>query len=64
MGTKPFPASFGSNQVHSDPFVAANIVDLWRRFAQTGDPNGIMKGPGLNIPGMKTNIQVLTINRP
>jgi len=27
-----------------DPAVAANIVDLWTRFARTGDPNG-----GMNV---------------
>ncbi|PWR70246.1 carboxylesterase/lipase family protein [Methanospirillum lacunae] len=30
--------------VQSDPAVAANVVDLWTRFAKTGDPNG-----GMNI---------------
>ena len=30
--------------VHADPAVAANVVDLWTRFAKTGNPNG-----GMNV---------------
>ncbi len=30
--------------VKADPVVAGNIVDLWTRFAKTGDPNG-----GMNV---------------
>jgi para-nitrobenzyl esterase len=30
--------------VNADPAVAANIVDLWTSFANTGDPNG-----GINV---------------
>ncbi len=33
-----------TNEVKADPVVAANIVDLWTRFAKTGDPNG-----GMNV---------------
>jgi len=35
---------FGVPGVKSDPAVAANVVDLWTRFAKTGNPNG-----GMNI---------------
>jgi len=35
---------FGVRGVPSDPAVAGNVVDLWTRFAKTGDPNG-----GMNI---------------
>jgi len=28
--------------VPADPAVASNVVDLWTRFAKTGDPNGGM----------------------
>ena len=30
--------------VPADPAVAANVVDLWTRFAKTGNPNG-----GMNV---------------
>jgi para-nitrobenzyl esterase len=33
---------FGTTLVHPDPAVAANIVDLWTRFAKKGNPNGGM----------------------
>ncbi len=33
---------FGTTLVHPDPAVAANVVDLWTRFAKTGNPNGGM----------------------
>ncbi|MEI6841630.1 MAG: carboxylesterase family protein [Methanomicrobiales archaeon] len=35
---------FGTTMVHPDPDVAANIVDIWTRFAKTGNPNG-----GMNV---------------
>ena len=35
---------FGAPGVTSDPAVAGNVVDLWTRFAKTGNPNG-----GMNI---------------
>ena len=35
---------FGVPGVKSDPAVAANVVDLWTRFAKTGNPNG-----GMNV---------------
>jgi para-nitrobenzyl esterase len=35
---------FGVPEVKPDPAVAANLVDLWTRFAKTGDPNG-----GMNV---------------
>ena len=34
---------FGVPGVRPDPAVAENIVDLWARFAKSGDPNGGMK---------------------
>jgi para-nitrobenzyl esterase len=33
-----------TKEVKADPVVAGNIVDLWTRFAKTGDPNG-----GMNV---------------
>ncbi len=33
---------FGVPGIKSDPAVAANVVDLWTRFAKTGNPNGDM----------------------
>ena len=33
---------FGVPGVKPDPVVAANLVDLWTRFAKTGNPNGGM----------------------
>ena len=33
---------FGVPGVKADPAVADNLVDLWTRFAKTGDPNGNM----------------------
>ena len=35
---------FGVPGIPSDPAVAANVVDLWTRFAKTGNPNG-----GMNV---------------
>jgi len=35
---------FGTTMVQPDPAVAANVVDLWTRFAKTGNPNG-----GMNV---------------
>jgi para-nitrobenzyl esterase len=35
---------FGVPGIKSDPMVAANVVDLWTRFAKTGNPNG-----GMNV---------------
>ena len=33
-----------ANEVKADPVVAANMIDLWTRFAKTGNPNG-----GMNV---------------
>lgn len=33
-----------TEEVKADPAVSANIVDLWTRFAKTGNPNG-----GMNV---------------
>jgi para-nitrobenzyl esterase len=33
---------FGVTLVHPDPALAASVVDLWTRFAKTGNPNGGM----------------------
>jgi len=33
-----------TNKVKADPAVADTLVDLWTRFAKTGDPNG-----GMNV---------------
>jgi para-nitrobenzyl esterase len=35
---------FGVPGISTDPAVADNVVDLWTRFAKTGNPNG-----GMNI---------------
>jgi para-nitrobenzyl esterase len=35
---------FGVSGIKPDPAVAASVVDLWTRFAKTGDPNG-----GMNV---------------
>jgi para-nitrobenzyl esterase len=35
---------FNLPAIKPDPVVAAKIVDLWSRFAKTGDPNG-----GMNV---------------
>ncbi|MFA4859200.1 carboxylesterase family protein [Methanoregula sp.] len=35
---------FGVPKIQPDPAVAANVVDLWTRFAKTGNPNG-----GMNV---------------
>jgi para-nitrobenzyl esterase len=35
---------FGVPGIKPDPAVAANVVDLWTRFAKTGNPNG-----GMNV---------------
>jgi len=32
-----------TNELKANPVVADNLVDLWTRFAKTGDPNGGMK---------------------
>ncbi len=49
-----------TTDVKADPVVAANIVDLWTRFAKTGNPNG-----GMNVtwpPYTKAGDQYLDIN--
>jgi para-nitrobenzyl esterase len=39
-------------QVLSDPSVPHNIVDIWTRFAKTGDPNG-----GMNVTWPKYTLE-------
>ena len=51
---------FGVPGVKPDPAVAANVVDLWTRFAKTGNPNGGMAVTWPNYT--RQNGQYLDIN--
>ena len=50
--------------VSTDPAVADNVVDLWTRFAKTGNPNGGMDITWPNYTRERDSISISISPRP